>query len=364
LLAVSGLETLPPDQRAVLQLILVQGRGYADLAALLKLDRDAVRGRALAGVDALALPGRDAVEGDERARIADYLLGQQDDGERIVTFAALAESPAACRWAQALRERLAGVARGELPAVPAAPSSNGTATPSAALAAAPAEAPAGAGTATAVAQAPARRATPSAVPPPAAAPAGAHEPHEPSAPSRPSSRLGGAILLAGIAALAIVLAIVLIGGDDDPGDRGGTTTGAQTTQPASTQPARTTAGSGTAAGVLAQVNLNPTPSGGQALAVGIVQRARGRLVLAMQAERLPANRGREFYALWLQGSGGAKFLGFVPRQVGADGSFTVSTELPADAREYATVLVTGEGSNAVPTTPGTAILSGTLRLSA
>ena len=88
LIAVSGLETLPPDQRAVLQLILVQGRGYADLAATLRLDAAAVRERAHAGAAALAgRPGD--VDADTRGRVVDYLLGQQDDGERIVTFAEL-----------------------------------------------------------------------------------------------------------------------------------------------------------------------------------------------------------------------------------------------------------------------------------
>ena len=71
----SGLETLPPDQRAVLQLILVQGRGYDDLAALLELDAEAVRSRAHAAVDGLGLPGGDAVGAAQRTRIADYLLG-------------------------------------------------------------------------------------------------------------------------------------------------------------------------------------------------------------------------------------------------------------------------------------------------
>ncbi|MGN6190406.1 MAG: hypothetical protein ACTHOE_16065, partial [Conexibacter sp.] len=118
----SGLDGLPPDQRAVLQLILVQGRGYDDLAATLRLDATAVRERAHAGAGALAesIPPAHALGADTRGRVVDYLLGQQDDGERIVTFAELGDSPAACRWAQALRERLAPIARAELPEVPAA----------------------------------------------------------------------------------------------------------------------------------------------------------------------------------------------------------------------------------------------------
>ena len=42
-----SLETLPPDQRAVLDLVLQRGRSYDDIARLLAIDRAAVRGRAM-----------------------------------------------------------------------------------------------------------------------------------------------------------------------------------------------------------------------------------------------------------------------------------------------------------------------------
>ncbi len=342
LTAVSGLETLPPDQRAVLQLILVQGRGYADLAALLKLDVDAVRSRAHAGLDALGgpAPAGQALDAAQRARVADYLLGQQDDGERIVTFAELGDSAAACRWAQALRERLAGIASGELPEVPTAASSNGHA--SAAPAPPPPAAPA---PSAGVAGLP-----PSQPDPPAPAHAGQPGP-------RPS-RLGGAVLLAGLAALAIVLAIVLIGGGDDDPDASGTTA-AQTQPSARTQPSTTPA---TQPRLVAQVNLNASPAGGEAIGIGLVQRSGRRQALAIEAQRLPANGAQEIYAVWLQGATGNRFLGFVPRQVRAGGTFTVTAALPGNARDFSTVLITREGVTAVPQTPGETILSGALRL--
>lgn len=336
----SGLETLPPDQRAVLQLILVQGRGYADLAALLKLDVEAVRGRAHAGVEALgerAAAGQ-ALDAAQRARVADYLLGQQDEGERIVTFAELGDSAAACRWAQALRERLASIARVELPEVPAtaAASANGSAAPAPARPARPA-----------------RPATAPAAPPPP--PPAAHD----AAPAGPRpSRLGGAALLAGVAVLAVVLAIVLIGGGDD--DPGTTTAGQTQTQPsARTQPSTTPAATPR---LVAQVNLSASPAGGDAIGIGLVQRSGRRLGIAIEAQRLPANGAQDIYAVWLQGAGGSRFLGFVPRQVRAGGRFTVSAALPGNARDFSTVLVTREGVTEVPQAPGETILSGALRL--
>jgi hypothetical protein len=396
---VSGLETLPPDQRAVLQLILVQGRGYADLAATLRLDAAAVRERAHAGAEALGLPSGGELDADTRSRVVDYLLGQQDDGERIVTFAELGDSPAACRWAQALRERLVGVAREELPEVPAAaaaPATNGSsahAGTAAALAAATAPphpppvapapaapqphpqpaAPAAAAAATAAAPtsalAPRSPAVPGggagAVPPPAAAPA-SDGPSRPSGP-RPS-RLGGAILIAGAAALAIVLAIVLIGGGGDGGSGTPASTSgarAQTQASARTHAATNGASRQPAARTVGGAVLRPTPAGGGALGAGLVQQsADGRRLLAVEAARLPANGAQDIYAIWLQGTAGTKFLGFVPRRVGTNGTFTVSSPLAKSLNlaQYATLLVTREGTTAVPTTPGTAILSGALRL--
>ena len=53
------LDTLAPDQRAVLELVLRQGRSYGELSELLAIPERDVRARADAGVRALAgEPGR------------------------------------------------------------------------------------------------------------------------------------------------------------------------------------------------------------------------------------------------------------------------------------------------------------------
>jgi hypothetical protein len=177
------------------------------------------------------------------------------------------------------------------------------------------------------------------------------------------SRLGGAILIAGVAALAIVLAILLIPGGDN-GSRNASSTGAAQTQASPrTSTARTpaTAQARTIGGAV----LRPTATGSGALGAALVQQAaNGRRLLAVEAARLPANGAQDIYAIWLQGSAGQRFLGFVPRRVGTDGTFTVSSTLAKDLdlSAYATVLVTREGTTAVPTTPGPTVLSGPLRL--
>jgi hypothetical protein len=78
------LDSLNDGQRAVLQLLLRQGKSYEDLAGLLKTDAAGVRSRAH---DAVAAAGPDArdISVDHRNEIADYLLGQQTASQRAAT---------------------------------------------------------------------------------------------------------------------------------------------------------------------------------------------------------------------------------------------------------------------------------------
>ncbi|MGH2950341.1 MAG: sigma factor-like helix-turn-helix DNA-binding protein, partial [Solirubrobacteraceae bacterium] len=88
----SPLDTLAPDQRAVLELVLRQGRSYGELSELLAIPERDVRARADAGLRALAgEPGPDMDSG----RIADWLLGQQPEAEAERTRAAVGRSPVA-----------------------------------------------------------------------------------------------------------------------------------------------------------------------------------------------------------------------------------------------------------------------------
>src|ERR1700733_12268587 len=112
----ASLDNLPPDQRAVLDLVLQRGRSYDDIARLLAIDRAAVRARALAAFDAI---GPDTgLAPESRALITDYLLGQLPDKVAEQTRDRLAESPYERAWARVLPSELSPVASKPLPEIP------------------------------------------------------------------------------------------------------------------------------------------------------------------------------------------------------------------------------------------------------
>ena len=112
----ASLETLPADQRAVLQLVLQRGRSYDDIARLLSIDRAAVRQRALTALDALG--PQTGVPDQRRALITDYLLGQLPERVHGQTRARLAQSPSERAWARVLASELAPLAANPLPDIP------------------------------------------------------------------------------------------------------------------------------------------------------------------------------------------------------------------------------------------------------
>src|SRR3954471_24243594 len=110
-----GLDAIPPDQRAVLQLVLQQGRSYEDLAGLLGIEPETVRGRAHDALAALGPAG--TLSADEQSRAGDYLLGQAGAG-RGDAEDLFERSAAAREWAEDVRDQLEEVAPGRLPELP------------------------------------------------------------------------------------------------------------------------------------------------------------------------------------------------------------------------------------------------------
>ena len=222
----SQLDALPADQRAVLQLLLKQGKSYAELSSLLGIDASAVQTRAHAALDALGPAAEGQLPRDRREEIADYLLGQQTEPQRDATREYLAGSPDAREWGRATADALRPLGGEPLPPIPTE------------------------------------------------APAPEREPS--TAAPLLSSRLGGALLIGGIGVLIVVALILILSGGDE---------GKQTKSVAST-PAQSTTGQ---PAPVAQINLTAA-SGGKSAGLGqVFAQGNQRLLIAAAQSLAPGN---------------------------------------------------------------------------
>jgi hypothetical protein len=310
---VSRIDELPADQRAALQLLLKQGRTYDEIAQMLRIDVSAVRERARAALDAL---GPEDVEGlslERQDEVADYLLGQQSASQRAATREFLEGSAAGRAWARTVAGELRGTAGDNLPDIPAEAAEVDEAFDA----------------------------------------LQARTTHRER--TERSSKVGGAILLVGLAVI-VVFAILLITGSLSNGD--GDKKAAATTP-------RTTS-TGAQPTIEAQINLTP-PSGSKSNAAGVAQIARqtgqdGKVqrAVALVAQGLQPANSKRFYAIWLYTSESkAKFLGFPNPQPTSNGRLETGFGLPSDAGNYRELIVTRETVEQ-PKSPGTIVLRGPL----
>ncbi len=348
----ASLESLPPDQRAVLQLVLQRGRTYDQIAEMLSIDRAAVRQRALQALDAIGPQTR--VPPERRAIIIDYLLGQLPERVSADTRERLAESASERAWARVIASELSPLASKPLPEIPVdggarAPAPEPVVEDSATTS--PAPAPAAAAPEPVAAARTVRRR--------AAEPAGA-------AATAPSSRRGGAILL-GIVALVIVAAVVIViatsGGSSHKNTSSSVASTPSTTSAttsAATTTAATTSGATTAQPqIVAQVNLN-SPTKASTKGVAEVFKRGTTVGILIAAQNVPANTKHDAYAVWLFNSASdSHILGFVNPGVGSNGRLSTAGALPANAGHFKQLLVTRETARN-PTQPGTIILQGAL----
>ncbi len=100
------LDTLEPQRRAILELLLRQGKGYDDIGGL--LDMPGSRVRELAREALVSLEPRTAgrVDEDWRGQVADYVLGQQAAPEARATRGHLKRSEPARAWVSFLLDSL------------------------------------------------------------------------------------------------------------------------------------------------------------------------------------------------------------------------------------------------------------------
>jgi hypothetical protein len=308
-------DDLPADQKAVLQLVLRQGRTYAEIATLLKISDAAVQNRALTALDAIGPSGLEGLDEERQDEIGDYLLGQQSASERAATREFLEDSQPGREWARHVASdlRAAGVAGDELPEIPADPAEVDEAFDALN----------------------ARRAA--------------------RDRQQRSSRLGGVLIIVAVllvvAGGVLVLTGVIGGNDDDSSDDSAavtTTTGASSSTNANTQ-----------ATVEKQFNLTPPGGGSKPLGVANLVTQSGKRALAVVGQDLPASG---HYVLWLRNGSKVKFLGFFPVVTGKGtnkGRLQGLVEAPSDLTSYKEMLISRESSS-TPKAPTTIILKGSL----
>jgi hypothetical protein len=353
----TSLATLAPDQRAVLELVLRQGRSYGELSELLGIPEREVRERAESALRALA--GDPSDSSVDTGRITDWMLGQQTDRAAAATAEKVGATEAARAWAADVAEQLREVGGERVPAVPgddvpggdaAAPPEPAAPRPRPLRDAKPAPK---AATATATNGA-------AAVPPAAAGPGGGELPRV--------SRVGGAALI-GVIVLILVALLVWpvnllgLGG----GDSGTAASSANAQQPTATPTA--TATPGTLASQATGNDIVLKGTGSTANAEGLMRLFKsqsGLVQFAIGVQNIPNNAKGESYAVWFTGKGvKPRLLGFPQTQV-TNNVLTVSGPTKADEKAfpawfatYDKVLITKETSGK-PKQPGPVVVSGTL----
>ena len=336
----ASLETLTPDQRAVLDLVLRRGRSYDDIAQLLAIDRAAVRARALAAFDAIG--PETGISPESRALVTDYLLGQLPERVAEETRERLAESPYDRAWARVVASELEPLAAEPLPEIP--DGSRARTSPSTSPAAEADGAP--------------KNASPTAT---AAQPREPRRRRPPRLSDRPSSRRGGAIML-GVGVLVVVAVVVVLltvigGGSSKKQPTTAASTPSRTTTTTAAGSTGSTTGTTGQAKIVAQVNLNPPSGTGSTKGVGLVVKDGSAYGLIIEAQDVAPN-SHNAYAVWLYNSSSDTLrLGFVNPAVGKTGKLQVGTGLPTNAGHYKELLLTLETQSA-PKTPGQVVLEG------
>lgn len=310
-------EDLPADQKAVLQLVLRQGRTYAEIATLLKISDAAVQNRALTALDAIGPSGLEGLDDERQDDIGDYLLGQQPASERAATRAYLEGSQPGRDWARAVAAELrtAGVAGEDgLPEIPADAGEVDEAFDA------------------------------------------LHARRAARDEQQRSSRLGGLLLI--VAAVIVVVGAVLLltnvigGGGNDRKDAAAATT-ATTSTGTGSNPSST-------ASVIQTANLNPPNGGRSPLGVANIVAQNNRKAIAVVGQSLPASG---HYVLWLRNGSRVKFLGFFQpvTSTGTDkGKLQGIVAAPTDLASYPTILVSREASSS-PRAPTQTVLTGNFR---
>jgi hypothetical protein len=311
-------DQLSPEKRAIVELVLQQGKTYPELADMLGMPEARVRELARDALVELAPVSVRGVEEDWRGQLADYVLGQQSGPEATATKGHLRRSEAARSWARSLLDSLEQLyPNGSVPAIPEGERGRAARRPAAVAAS-------GAPQAAAAADPGERRGLSSAD------------------PIMRRRLLAGA----GAAALLILLAVLvwpvglLTGGDDSSGSSAKADKG--------NQPAAQT---GTTPG---QQAANGQPAG-----IAIVIDRNGKRQLVVQAARLAPSGQSDGYYVWLYNSPtDTRSLG--GQVTDQQGSYRALGDWPADYAKYKFIDVTRQpiGNDPTPKYSGQPVLRG------
>lgn len=112
-------DQLSDEQRAIVELVLRQGKTYGELSDMLGMPETRLRELARDALVDLAPISVRGVEQDWRGQLADYVLGQQAGPEATATRGHLRRSEAARSWTRSLLDSLEQLYQdGDIPAVP------------------------------------------------------------------------------------------------------------------------------------------------------------------------------------------------------------------------------------------------------
>src|SRR3954454_13548977 len=113
------LDQLPPEQRAIVELVVQRGRSYETLAEVLQVPQARVRELAREALTELSPRTASRVDIDRRGQVADYLMRQQAPEEERATRDYLKQSESARAWALSLLDSLDPLyENGAAPSVP------------------------------------------------------------------------------------------------------------------------------------------------------------------------------------------------------------------------------------------------------
>lgn len=112
-------DQLSAEQRAIIELVLRQGKSYAELSDMLGMPEERIRELAYDSLAQLAPVTAQGVEEDWRAQLVDYVLGQQSGPQLTATRGHLRRSEPARAWTRSLLDSLDFLyPNGDLPQIP------------------------------------------------------------------------------------------------------------------------------------------------------------------------------------------------------------------------------------------------------